>query len=316
MRLWLGACVVLLIFAATRWIGIASVPVSWDAPGGGFARVLNSSQALFLAQVLLLGLLLGPELPMPLAWRGAAFVLLPSLLMLQQRSVWVVLLVCAVLSGVVLGNRRRVATLAAITVCAAFVTVIGIALLDSGDVVASLGSSVDEAFRSDNSTLIWRVEGWQALLSESYLQSPFDYLMGQPFGAGYIRYVRGVLVDVSPHNFYIQTLARFGVLGLGLLVWLYANTIHQLLSAPVVRRRETLRVIALLMMSQLVFFVPYAPDYLQGIILGWGVASVARLRTNVLPEVSRVRRGQARLALSDRRGNGLAVPANGHLRTG
>jgi hypothetical protein len=279
MGIWLGTCAALLVLAAARWGGLMMVPDGWEVAGGSFTRVLVASQALFLAEVLFLGLLLGSELPMPFVWRGLPFVLIPSLLLLQHRSVWAVILVCALLSWLVLGNVRRVVAVAGVTLASVFVTALALVVERSSDIVASLGSSVDEAFRSDNSTLIWRIEGWQALLSGSYLGSSIDYLLGQPFGSGYVRYVRGVVVDVDPHNFFVVTFLRQGGLGLAILVSLYAAILYQLRSDSFDRRRDLHHLLALLLVGQLVFFVPYSPDYVQGIILGWALAAAARRGT-------------------------------------
>ena len=64
-------------------------------------------------------------------------------------------------------------------------------------------------------TFEWRTEGWSTLL-EGWSGSPLNWIIGEPFGSGFARDVSGDLVasTTDPHNFYIMTLLRTGVIGM------------------------------------------------------------------------------------------------------
>ncbi|MEU5547919.1 hypothetical protein AB0G85_37375 [Streptomyces sioyaensis] len=129
----------------------------------------------------------------------------------------------------------------------------------------------------DDHTLVWRADGWLELLPQ--LRTPLDWLIGLPFGTGYKRVMDGILVSLSPHNYFVQLLLRLGLIGVCALTVLYAavwrsaaaqsdasNDTSKSSSAPGLLFR-------LLICGQLVFCVadPLFPE--QAMILGLLIVS-------------------------------------------
>jgi hypothetical protein len=65
----------------------------------------------------------------------------------------------------------------------------------------------------DVGTFSARVDGWVRLLSNWWDASVGTQLFGFPFGTGYSRRYRGLLIDWAPHNFYVDLLLRVGIVG-------------------------------------------------------------------------------------------------------
>jgi hypothetical protein len=145
-----------------------------------------------------------------------------------------------------------------------------------GSVAASVEGSALEAIGAQRSTLLWRVEGWRVLLSDERLTEPLDFLIGLPFGSGYLRTVFGSQIGVSPHNFYISIFLRMGVLGLLAFILLYIGCLRPLLAAARKEHAATApaQLLFVLLVTQLLFFVPYGPSYEQGMLLGAGLGMV------------------------------------------
>jgi O-antigen ligase len=74
----------------------------------------------------------------------------------------------------------------------------------------------------------------------------------------------------SPHNFYVQTLLRGGALGLLAFVALHGLLLSGLLRCAKrdVASRSFLLCMAVLVASQLVYYLGYGSDYIQAIFLG------------------------------------------------
>lgn len=134
----------------------------------------------------------------------------------------------------------------------------------------SLGTSAVSAFETRETTVTWRFESWQALLTGDYLSGPTEYAIGKPFGAGYDRYISVGEVNISPHNFYVQTLLRAGALGLAALLYFYAVSVTRLRRFKAFAQGKSLfaRLMYVLLLTQLVYFLAYAPSYEQGVLLG------------------------------------------------
>jgi hypothetical protein len=128
--------------------------------------------------------------------------------------------------------------------------------------VGPLVESASEATRS-NSTLMWRTESWEQLLSEH--DAPSELALGTPSGEGFTRFISGSLVTESPHNGIVEAYVRFGLPGalalvcLGLVLWSRRRDIAVGLPA---------RAVGLLLMTQLVYVLAYALDVVQGLIIG------------------------------------------------
>jgi hypothetical protein len=264
IRVWIWIGLGLLLIAVARWVlvalGVAELD-QWMTVGGMAVRVLNAAQTLFLLQVLIIAWYAQQHhwrLPL-LRWLPVLF--FAAVVILQQRSVWVCALVVIllILFREVRIRRRLWRSLAVVGVVS---LVLGLTLWGkwlAQDIKTSSQSTV---------TWEWRVMGWQALLDQRHFNEPLNYIWGQPLGTGYYRelWQPGYSVEVSPHNYYLQVMLDLGVLGLIMLLTLYFVLLKTL--GRYARNQGPQRLVWMLLVSQLVFFIPYAPNFAQGIVLG------------------------------------------------
>jgi len=275
LKVLLAYTIALAALAAVRWAILLVNPgwVNWGDVGGGKPiRVINASHSLLLCQSALLAgawfLARGRATKSALGWILVAGA---TVVVLQHRSAWF-----AGAAGLVWlavrtyaqrpGQWRRGVTVVCI------LAPIGIAALAlagglSTDLLASLTEPTDP-----HSTLAWRISGWNALISE--LGTVSDWLLGLPFGTGYLRVIEGALREESPHNFFIEALLRLGVVGLLALVVTYGSIL--------VRARRAVRgwsfstlAAELIVVTQLAFYLVYSPDAVQGMLLGVAAALAA-----------------------------------------
>jgi len=281
-RMWLAAAVSLSVLAVARWGAYAAGVTSGTlASATGTTRVLNSSDAL----VILVGALLALPMIADRA-RGVGRYLAPALLvvvvLIQHRSVWVV----AAAGTVYLLYRQRKIARRMLTVLVASVAMFGLIV---ATVFPEQDAEVTEQLtRSAQSsdTWEWRVAGWEALLRDSGPEGPAELLAGRPFGAGWERQLvpGGHIVDVSPHNHYLRTFLRVGVLGLAALLGLYAIGLRGTLRAS---RRGLMGdsvmppiVLHVVLGVHLLFFIPYSIPTAQGMFLGLACAVAAAVSSD------------------------------------
>jgi hypothetical protein len=103
-----------------------------------------------------------------------------------------------------------------------------------------------------------------------------EWVIGSPFGSGYAREIavgtmHGI-VEVNPHNFYVQVFLRLGIVGLALMVVIYARLLQRSRRLGDSWGQAT----CFLLLTQLVFFSTYPPSFEQGLLLGL-VANLALL---------------------------------------
>ncbi|MGW0611002.1 hypothetical protein [Streptomyces sp. NPDC002788] len=212
--------------------------------------------------------------------------ILPALLclvfvvLLQHRTVWATTIVMAVvwwaLVPVRAGQRLAYAAVAVLSSCV-------VALTFATSVFRGVGSVLADSFaetQDANSTFSWRVLGWQELMDGP--KTLTEWLLGSPFGSGYDRWVGGVVISVSPHDYYLHVVLRLGVVGLLTLLTLYVLLWRQL-----GRGGKGTLALRLVVVSQLVLFVSYAPFPEQGVLLG---LCLWRLRADAAGRFNDVRR--------------------------
>lgn len=282
VRLWSTAAAAIVLVAIYRWSvhfagGDTSAWAEWVATNS--LRVLNSAQALFIAQALILAIYLRLH-----SAATSSLALLPlfasAVLILQHRTVWVVTLMClfAILYLERKARGRLVGNLAALTIVAAAVL---IPLLLAGDyldvVTESLQASVTEA-QGEQSTFVWRVLSWQELLKGWAASGPWQYLFGNPFGTGSARFIPGVAqeITVSAHSYYVQTLLRIGLVGIIPLIAVYFRAITALYRSEDAHDRFPRRGFLVLLLGHLMYFITYPPSYTDSILLGTVLALVGR----------------------------------------
>jgi hypothetical protein len=274
-RIWLAAAGVMVALVTLRWLDVFA-GVHLGVPAEQFGndtaiRVIDGPYTFFLATAAVL------TLP---AWvqrgrrarrlRWLSVVLLLFVMLLDRRTVWLAMLVGVV---VLLRNRRFGRR--------ALAMLAGVAVVTSLVFVAFPGSSSaqEPLARSATSTgtLTWRVVGWSELVS-TWSENPANWLVGKPFGSGFERRVEGSEVVSHPHNFYIETMLRTGVVGLLALIALTAGLLRALWRLGRVGGAGGLfgpEVLPTLVAMQFVWFITWVPGSEQGIVTGLAIAVAA-----------------------------------------
>jgi hypothetical protein len=246
------------------------------------SRPVTAAAALLILQGLILVLVLqiGP--------RGGARVALIALMalqvvLLQHRTVWACALAVGAV-GVLLWFRSRPALKHEQTCAVISAACFALPLTVWGVLhTSALVSSFREA-QGPRSTLAWRTESWTKLLG--HFGSLSDRVFGVPAGTSFERTVFGTQTAVQAHSMYVETILRFGIPGLILLVAAWAS---------VVRRARLVRTDSLptaglyaLVLTQAVFSVAYSLSIVEGVILG---ALLAALEVQTAPQRVPLRAG-------------------------
>ena len=282
-RLWVVFGLAMLALALVRWMALAG---GFTGPLLGTAkslRTLGAAPALLIAQAFLF---IVPTWRTPRAefHRYIAPALLVGVILLTHRTVWIVLIICGLvlLRGVYgMGERLRP------VLAASLILGLIVSLLLSSAMALDLGETFSDR-ASNASTLEWRYEGWRALLLEDRPQGLREFLLGSPFGTGFERELERGEVSVSPHNYYVETYLRMGLLGTVMLIVLYASVARRLSVAA--KRRGDVDVVVLyaLVLSQIVFFLTYSPSPPQGVLLGMAVSALSGFAASDSPRSSPV----------------------------
>jgi O-antigen ligase len=275
----------LIGIAAYRWVGylVGFIPLAAivEVGAGNEFRALPSGPAFCVAAVGLVQFM---------AWlRGAggrfggvhALVFAIVMVVLQHRSVWAASAVGYV--AILLQQRghmtRRLPWL--IGLCLVAGAGIGIAMqmgvLDR--LVASLWESTI-SIADPRSTTTDRLFGWEALMGE-WIESPLGTVFfGYPYGTSYRRVVDRVVVEYSPHNFYVQLLLRTGVVGTALFVFAtLAGMCHALFAqAQSEFDHLLLRGLGVVLLASMVYYVPYQGFYVHGAVTGLALGQLVRHR--------------------------------------
>lgn len=254
-------CSILIAIVVVRWIlvkmGALSSP-NWTAPNGDMIRVISSAATFLLLQTQVLIYYTHSQRNNKVFTILGSSIIIAAIIFLQHRTVWVVLLV-TIFIMIVLQSKVKL-----IVFLGAMFAIVSIALYLSWTYFSTDVLS-NTAF--DLQTANWRILGWQELLDPERFQTPLDYFIGQPFGTSYSRYILNSIYEttVSPHNFYIQTFLNIGGIGLLVLLSLYASVLKILWNF---RSDRNCHLFILLLSTQLVFFLTYAPNFEQGLIFG------------------------------------------------
>jgi hypothetical protein len=302
VRFWLIAAAALSALAVLRW-GAGAIGVSGGILGSareGLRAAIPSDPALLVGQAALLSVPLLRHRSAGLLRYAAPLFLLVAIL-LQHRTVWVV-----VAAGLLLVLFRQgtlgIRAVAMLTVGLAVVAgVLFFALNVSGDPVVE--ELADSATRTD--TFEWRVGGWEALLRDSGPETLEETVAGRPFGTGWERRFDGIVVNTSPHNFYLEVYLRLGVAGITLLLALYAVCLPQRRSRAGLpyslgesshggSRIFSEAVLTSIVAVQLIYFIPYSPDMAQGLLLGIACALAMQHRREPLRREGGVRSATGR----------------------
>lgn len=268
-RAWLTCAVVYAALCLADWAGAGLRPITDPVVIDGVAvdpRPVPAAAALVLAQsaVLLLFPLGSGSPALPTRARAARWVpalaLAFTVILLQHRTVWAAAAAMALAGWALRPTRAGRAVSGAVVAVAVCLAALANAYGAFGGVGGTLAASAGEA-QNSHSTFTWRVVGWQDLLHAP--RSLVQWLIGAPFGSGYQRLIAGHLVTVSPHDYYLHVGLRLGLVGLVLLLVVYALAWRQLS-----QRGPGVLALRVMIIGQLVFFVAYPAFPEQGVLLG------------------------------------------------
>ncbi len=283
-RVWLYTAAGLFALTVLRWIGFLSGSGRGILGNDGDLRVIDS----FATLVVLTAAMLGAgalnwrrrgsidavrSAPPPRWLPGLVGALLFAIVFLQHRTLWIAAFLGIGLLVIRDPQLTRRLTLAALG-ATALAAVLVFAVLGQGVDRVIVDELTDSATNVD--TFEWRVQGWQELIEEQSPADVHDLLVGQPFGRGFPRFVDGRIVNVSPHNFYLELYLRVGVLGLAAFVALHAIPFLRLYptdgGSPLVRND----VLAVVLAVQFLYYASSHPSPEQGVLLGLALAVTDR----------------------------------------
>jgi O-antigen ligase len=280
-RLWLAAAVPMMLLVSVRWLKVfagVDLGIPMEQFGNDTAiRVIDGPFTFFLAHAAM------ATVPV-WQWQGErarrlrrlSVLLLLFVMLLDRRTVWI-----AMVAGVVVlatrDHRLGRRGLAMVGAAAIVTTAVFIAFPSGGSDQEPLARSA-----TSTSTLSWRIQGWSELVA-AWSENPADWFVGQPFGAGFEREVEGSDVQSHPHDFYVETMLRTGIVGLLALIALTAGLLRALLrswSGMATHDRGLFGrgVFPALLVMQLVWFITWVPGPEQGIVTGLAIALVAAQR--------------------------------------
>jgi hypothetical protein len=271
-RIWLVMTIPMMVLVALRWVQVFAgmdlgVPrATWGADAA--IRVIDGPYVFFLTCAFILTVPAWVRGGGSRRFRWLSALLALFVLMLDRRTAWLTIVVglaVLLLHDRRLGRRALVlVTVSAVVSVAAFVWLGGLG--EGGN---------EQLLASGSGNLTWRVEGWSQLVG-SWSQNPADWFVGEPFGSGFARVVEGDTIVTHPHNFYIETMIRAGIVGVTALIALTVGLMKSLWRTP--DRDFGLLgpgVLPSLLAMQVVWFLTWVPGSEQGIVTGLALAAAA-----------------------------------------
>ncbi len=280
---WIGLGIILVVFA--RWV-IVSVPIgALLPPGGGFdptqssiLRVIGADAAAVVGGVFVVGLFYPRTAS--LLRRGRFLVPLFALAVigLQHRSVWLAVLAAlgarfALPAAGRRGSTQMLALALVLAVAAVPVLVTG----RLGGVAQDIGLSANRAVAMTDTAQV-RLESWKFAIDKWRGGGPRAWAIGLPLGTSMDRYMVTSRNELrkntfQAHNYYVQTLFSFGLVGLLANMAVYAWVMLRLYRlAPHPEEGEVASALLLLLTLQLAFYITYGAHYLQALPLGVAAA--------------------------------------------
>jgi hypothetical protein len=287
---WAGFC--LSAVALLRWGGVLPIPVEQIDTLREVVRSLNADYAFIVGLAFIAAIWL-PLVARRSAWWWVGAGMFGAItLALQHRSVWVATAAGLVWLG--LRNLRRQSPLRWLAVGAAVCVSLGMIVVATPQVLESTGmivtTNVQEA-ESSNSTWAWRVAGYEEATGRLLSSQPVDILIGPPAGWA-ADLIHEHFASTVIHSRYVSVLAFYGIVGsTALLLWfgILAKRIGWPTRSPRGRpARDHAGTILLeaLLLSELVYMVPYTGGILQSAILG--LIWVAAKQSNISIGAERV----------------------------
>jgi O-antigen ligase len=280
LLVWLAVLIVCI--TAYRWVVYYTpirelLPPEGSYNNDGPIRVIRSHETLLLSQILMAGVFFARAADAGglLVARALSPILLVGVLVLQHRSVWVAaaagvfasLFVARLRGGSAFGQVLLLIAIAATTALPLVVSdkLSGV----SGQITNSAGAALAEKGSAGE-----RVNSWNEIIKNWATAGPRSIAIGQSFGSDPTRYVKDEAgatrkLTYTAHNMYVQTLFSMGLVGLGSFLWAAAYLVmglYRICVSPQGTSADQLLLVIVLM--QLVYYVPYGTDYLQALIFG------------------------------------------------
>jgi len=270
-KYWLWICSALLLIVYFRFVAdflhlpIAATWIAADSTGVRF-RVVSSSPAYLLsvALIFLFHRFVLPDAVKPSSILTVLFAI--AIIVLQHRSVW-----AATLSGIAtlfllpgIKKHQIVGKLAGIGMAGA-VLILPLLLLGYADsFINTISDSAERATNLHTGTFGGRMQAWDKIMRYWVKLDFLHQLLGEEFGGSYA----GLLN--TPHNFFFHSLLRTGILGNFLISFFYFGILlkfyFNLISDQSNRFYSSL--FTMLLVAQMVFYIPYSIQPEHGILLG------------------------------------------------
>ncbi|MCB8910110.1 hypothetical protein KUG88_08195 [Rhodococcus rhodochrous] len=209
-----GVCLVAVIHIVQYGLGNATSGTTDEfgitAIGG---RPITAVQAVFLALALMICIRSWAAGERSQLYGAFALALSFFILITQHRTVWSASVAGLVFVFFAIPSANRVVfSWSALAVAAGGYTAYVLGLF--GQLANDIGVSV-----TDSRTYEGRIYDWVLLIDRSVQSGPLTVLLGSPFGGGWDR-VRadGLLITYMPHNWYVATYLRIGLVGLILII--------------------------------------------------------------------------------------------------
>jgi O-antigen ligase len=282
-----GVAVLLMFITAYRWV-VYYTPVKELLPPEGFynndgpIRVIRSHEALVLAQVLVASLFFARGSGWLVVARAISPLLLAVVVVLQHRSVWVAGL-AGVLAALFVSRLQKGSAVGQSLLLVAIVvtTALPMFLTDKLSGVGQQITSSASAAVEERGSAGERLSSWKEIVNNWAAAGPRSIAVGQSFGTDPARFVRdaaGALrkLTYTAHNMYVQTLFNTGLVGLGAFLYAAGYVVRGLYRICASGQGgPSAQALLVIVLMQLVYYVPYGTDYLQSLIFGVALSYVA-----------------------------------------
>jgi len=283
---WIIASLLVCGVACYRWgmIALGLESYAWMDTTGIEGRVINSGQALVLTIAVvatLFGLLQGTVAK---GWVTVLPVLLVVIVGSQQRTVWVTTAASVILVFALAGRGRG-----RILVTLGIVGTLGLAVLyplATGGHLDTAASSIQTTaaagLSTRSGTFVGRMAAWKEHIKDFSSWNPLYQVVGKQFGGGYSVWIGTQEFGNAPHDYYIQTMLRAGLLGVGALVATYGFLLFRLFSTAGPMEGAA-KVLWVSVAVEMIYSITYSPQFAQSILYGAALAIATQVPKSSQP---------------------------------
>ncbi len=275
----------LLLLSCYRWV-VYFTPIRDLLPAGGAynpdgaTRVVGSNFALLLAEAAVVGVFFGATRLGAMGARLLSAALLAGVIALQHRSVWLAG-IAGVLMSLVVARAQRVPLWQQLALGLAMLATASAPLLLSQTLSDQVQHSAARALAGQD-TVNARFNNWQATIEQWAAEGPRALALGRLPGSDSVRYVeseRGAAERVAygAHNQYVTVLTSAGLIGFAAFTLVFGYVLRGLWRLCQARDDDSppSALLLVLVVMQLVYYVAYAVDFMQYLVLGMALAWVA-----------------------------------------